>query len=113
MKNKIDQKLAHALSSYTNSRKQLHDITTELDLRVLHQANIIDVTTSGLARNLKLLWGVSAKVLICEEAGEVLEAHMLTTLLPSVEHCLRIGDHQKLCPQIQRFDLSSESRGGS
>jgi hypothetical protein len=50
----------------------------------LHQANVIGITTSGLSRNLKLLCGVSAKVLICEEAGKVFEVHMLTTLLVTI-----------------------------
>jgi hypothetical protein len=112
MKYELDEKLNHALMSYDETKKRLNDITTELNLRVLQQANIIGVTTSGLARNLELLCGVNAKVLICEEAGEVLEAHMLTALLPSVEHCMLIGDHQQLRPQVQNFDLSSESRSG-
>jgi hypothetical protein len=112
MRYELDEKLDHALTSYDETKKRLNDITTELNLRVLQQANIIGVTTSGLARNLELLCGVNAKVLICEEAGEVLEAHMLTALLPSVEHCMLIGDHQQLRPQVQNFDLSSESRSG-
>lgn len=112
MKYELDEKLDHALTSYDETKKRLNDITTELNLRVLQQANIIGVTTSGLARNLELLCGVNAKVLICEEAGEVLEAHMLTALLPSVEHCMLIGDHQQLRPQVQNFNLSSESRSG-
>jgi hypothetical protein len=112
MKYELDEKLDHALTSFDETKKRLNDVTTELDLRVLQQASIIGVTTSGLARNLDLLRGVDAKVLICEEAGEVLEAHMLTALLPSVEHCMLIGDHQQLRPQVQNFDLSSESRSG-
>jgi superfamily I DNA and/or RNA helicase len=47
-----------------------------------------------------------------EEAGEVLEAHTLTALLPSVEHAFLIGDHQQLRPTINNFELSSESHGG-
>jgi hypothetical protein len=113
MKEELDQRLSASLSSYIDSKKQLDVVTMELDLRVLHQANIIGVTTSGLARNLELLCGVSSKVLICEEAGEVLEAHLLTALLPPLEHCMLIGDHQQLRPQVQNFDLSSESRSGS
>ncbi|KAH7090017.1 AAA domain-containing protein [Paraphoma chrysanthemicola] len=112
MKNELDEKLHHALTSYDEIKKRLDNITSELNLRVLQQANIIGVTTSGLARNLELLCGVNAKLLICEEAGEVLEAHMLTALLPSLEHCILIGDHQQLRPQVQNFDLSSESRSG-
>lgn len=113
MKNELLEKLRHASCSYNESREELETIRTELDLRVLRQANIIGITTSGLARNIELLRGVGSKVLICEEAGEVLEAHMLTALLPSIEHCILIGDHQQLRPQVQNYDLSTESRNGS
>ncbi|KAJ8110060.1 hypothetical protein ONZ43_g5975 [Nemania bipapillata] len=47
-----------------------------------------------------------------EEAGEVLEAHNLTALLPSIEHCILIGDHLQLRPQIQNYDLSSANPRG-
>lgn len=109
----LHEKLRHASSSYSAAKKELDNIRAETNLRVLRQANIIGLTTSGLARNIELLRGVGAKVLICEEAGEVLEAHMLTALLPSTEHCILIGDHQQLRPQVQNYDLSTESPNGS
>ncbi|KAK5105870.1 hypothetical protein LTR62_001957 [Meristemomyces frigidus] len=112
MKDELRNRLDHALSSYNQSKEELDVIRVELQLRVLRCANIIGITTSGLARNLDLLRAVNPKVLICEEAGEVLEAHMLTALLPSIEHCILIGDHQQLRPQVQNFDLSIESRNG-
>ena len=102
-----------ALASYNKLKEQLDDIRTETDQRVLRQANIIGITTSGLARNLDLLRRVNAKVLLCEEAGEVLESHLLTALLPSVEHAILIGDHQQLRPHVQNYDISTESRGGA
>ncbi|KAH8702683.1 hypothetical protein GQ44DRAFT_732776 [Phaeosphaeriaceae sp. PMI808] len=83
MKDDLHEKLRHAMSSYNESKQRLEVITMELKLRVLRQANIIGITTSGLARNLDLLSGVNPKVLICEEAGEVLEAHMLTAHAPT------------------------------
>lgn len=100
MEEELHEKLRHALSSYNESKKQLDLIKSELDLRILRQASIIGITTTGLARNLELLRGVNSKVLLCEEAGEVLEAHLLTALLPSIEHCILIGDHQQLRPQV-------------
>ncbi len=112
MKDDLHEKLRHALSSYNESKQKLDVIRAEVNLRVLRQANLIGITTSGLARNLDLLLGVSPKVLICEEAGEILEAHLLTTLLPSLDHTILIGDHQQLRPQVQNFDLSTESRNG-
>ncbi|SMQ51354.1 unnamed protein product [Zymoseptoria tritici ST99CH_3D7] len=109
----LDEKFRRAFESFTDINKKLAVITREKNLRVLQQANIIGVTTSGLARNLDLLRDVNPKVLICEEAGEVLEAHLLTALLPSVEHCILIGDHQQLRPQVSNYGLSSESRDGA
>lgn len=52
--------------------------------------------------------------MICEEAGEVLEAHILSALVPSVESLIQIGDQQQLRPQIKNFkDLSLESPQGA
>ncbi|KAF4628561.1 hypothetical protein G7Y89_g9592 [Cudoniella acicularis] len=42
-----------------------------------------------------------------------MEPHMLSALLPSVEHFVAIGDHQQLRPQINNFKLSLESQHGS
>ena len=106
-------KFAVVLRSYELAKRELDAIRTETDLRILRQANVIGITTSGLARNLNLLRRVNAKVLMCEEAGEVLEAHLLTAFLPSLEHAILIGDHLQLRPQVQNYELSSESgRGG-
>ncbi|KAK7999443.1 hypothetical protein PG990_012043 [Apiospora arundinis] len=87
-------------------------VAREVDLRCLSEANIVGVTTTGLAKNLNLLRRLPCKVLLCEEAGEVLEAHNITALLPSIQHAILIGDNLQLRPQIQNFELhSSNSRG--
>jgi len=96
MHTELQNKFRTAMAAYDTLKKQLDAIRTELDLRVLRQANIIGVTTSGLARNLDLIRRTGAKVLVCEEAGEVLECHLLTALLPSIEHAILIGDHQQV-----------------
>ncbi|KAK1041061.1 hypothetical protein LTR74_018643, partial [Friedmanniomyces endolithicus] len=106
-------KLRTAMASYNQAKTQLDAVRTEQRLRVLKQANIIGLDTSGLARNLDLIRRTGAKVLLCEEAGEVLEAHLLTALLPSIEHAILIGDHQQLRPHVQNHNLSTESRSGA
>ena len=55
---------------------------------------------------------MNPKVLICEEAGEILEAHTLTAFLPSIEHAILIGDHEQLRPGVQNYDLSLENPRG-
>ncbi|KAL2066955.1 hypothetical protein VTL71DRAFT_1379 [Oculimacula yallundae] len=72
--------LTHELDSYYGSKSALDKCHKELDLRCLREAHNIGVTTSGLARNIELLQRVRAKVMLCEDAGEVLEAHTLTAI---------------------------------
>ncbi|KEQ92875.1 hypothetical protein AUEXF2481DRAFT_68062 [Aureobasidium subglaciale EXF-2481] len=100
------------VEQFEDHQLHLNHVRNELDLRVLEQADVVGVTTSGLARNLSLLRRLPSKVLLCEEAGEVLESHLLTALLPSVEHAILIGDHLQLRPHIQCYDLSQESIQG-
>lgn len=111
-KAQLTNNLIHELDSYHTSKSALDDCHHELDLRCLRQAHIIGVTTSGLARNIELLQRVRAKVMLCEEAGEVLEAHTLSAFLPGVEHAILIGDHQQLRPQINNYDLQHDNPRG-
>ncbi|KAF1994313.1 P-loop containing nucleoside triphosphate hydrolase protein [Amniculicola lignicola CBS 123094] len=104
--------LIWALDSYRNSKSALDNCHSELDLRCLREAHVIGVTTSGLARNIELLQRVRAKVMLCEEAGEVLEAHTLTAILPGIEHAILIGDHEQLRPQINNFELQHDNPRG-
>jgi DNA polymerase III delta prime subunit len=96
-------------ASHAETKSDFDDIRDEVNLRCLNEAHIIGLTTSGLARNLSMLRNLQSKVVLCEEAGEVLEAHLLTALLPSVEHTILIGDHLQLRPQIHNHELSREN----
>jgi hypothetical protein len=109
---RLADNLLNAMDSFQDSRSYLDNCHRELDLRCLREAQIIGVTTSGLARNIDLLQRVRAKVMICEEAGEVLEAHTLTAFLPGIDHAILIGDHEQLRPQVNNYDLSHDNPCG-
>ena len=81
-------------------RQLVADVRDEVDRRVLETADVNSVTTSRLAKRISVLRYINVKVVICEEACEVLEAHMLSALIPSVQYLIQIGDHQQLRPQI-------------
>ncbi|KAJ8129480.1 hypothetical protein O1611_g4151 [Lasiodiplodia mahajangana] len=93
-------------ADHRQAKKDFENVHREIDLRVLSQCQVIGVTTTGLAKNLELLRKIDSKVLLCEEAGEVLESHILTALLPSLEHVILIGDHLQLRPQVANYELS-------
>jgi AAA domain len=96
-----------------DTQRDLTNVHKEINRRVLQDADVIGLTTSGLARNISTLQHVRSKVVVCEEAGEVMEPHIISALLPTVEHFIQIGDHQQLRPSINNFhDLSLESDQG-
>ncbi|KAM0712369.1 hypothetical protein Q7P37_011464 [Cladosporium fusiforme] len=107
------EEFLETLKEAESVQKTLANVHYETDRNVLQEAEVIGLTTSGLAKNISTLRHVRAKVVICEEAGEVLEPHMICALLPKVEHFIQIGDHQQLRPSISNFrDLSLESAQG-
>ena len=62
------------------------------------------MTMTACAMNSSLLHKLDLRVVICEEAGEVMEAQTLCTLFPSIQHAIFIGDPLQL-----RYDLELES----
>jgi hypothetical protein len=109
---KLLEELNSSLLEAQDAKDTLDKIRREVDLRCLNQANVIGATTSGLARNIDLLRRVDARVMVCEEAGEVLESHTIIAFLPSIEHVILIGDHLQLRPQIKNYNLQHDSPGG-
>jgi flagellar biosynthesis GTPase FlhF len=66
-------------------------LMNDSDKTILSATKIIGATTSGAAKYDRLIKAVGPKIVICEEAGEVLEAHTLTALSPDTEHLILIG----------------------
>ncbi|KAL1880751.1 hypothetical protein Daus18300_001365 [Diaporthe australafricana] len=112
IRDNIITELNRTLKEHEETRDQRHRVRQEVRRRCLQQADIVGVTTTGLARELPLLRKLRTKVMLCEEAGEVLEAHILTAMLPSVEQAILIGDHLQLRPQIQNYQLQSTNPKG-
>ncbi|CAI6009223.1 unnamed protein product [Closterium sp. NIES-65] len=82
------------------------------DLQVLKRAQVVDMITSGVAKMQRLITALNPQVIIVEEAAEVLEAHILTSLIPLTQHVILIGDHKQLCPKVEVYDLSKDSHRG-
>jgi hypothetical protein len=78
-KDEIPQFISY-LHEFLATQTRMDDIRSEESLRCLQQARIIGITSSGMARNLSLMHRLHSKVLIMEEAGELLEAHSITSV---------------------------------
>ncbi|VDC00511.1 unnamed protein product [Peniophora sp. CBMAI 1063] len=84
----------------------------ERDLAILRSKRIIACTTTGAAMYTDILQAAEPDVLLVEEAGEILESHVLTALGKSTQHMILIGDHQQLRPKVNNYALTLEKNEG-
>ncbi|XP_050406862.2 NFX1-type zinc finger-containing protein 1 [Patella vulgata] len=75
---------------------------------ILAKASIIAMTTSGAARYHTILQEISPRITIVEEAAEVLEGHIITSLTEQCEHLILIGDHKQLRPNPNVYQLATK-----
>ena len=93
-------------------RDQLQELTEDLfrarlaeDSRLCRRADVLGVTVTGAAKHRELLEFVKPSIVIVEEAGEILESHLMAGLPSSVRHLVMIGDHRQLRPTTANFQL--------
>ncbi|KAL4804110.1 hypothetical protein BDV18DRAFT_166268 [Aspergillus unguis] len=101
--------LFESLDRAASLREHINAVHEEVNRRALMQAHVVGITTTALARHIETLRRLGSKVIICEEAAEVMEAHVTSALMPGVEHFIQIGDHRQLRPQIRNHSLSLEA----
>ncbi|XP_070758638.1 NFX1-type zinc finger-containing protein 1 isoform X2 [Enoplosus armatus] len=92
--------------AYQNAVDRLADIKRQENLCLLKEATVIGMTTTGAAKFRKVLQEVRPRLVIVEEAAEVLEAHTITTLSEACQHLILIGDHQQLRPSATVYELA-------
>uniref|UniRef100_A0A1A7WMA6 Zinc finger, NFX1-type containing 1 n=2 Tax=Iconisemion striatum TaxID=60296 RepID=A0A1A7WMA6_9TELE len=92
--------------TYQSAVDRLADVKRKENLHVLMKATVIGMTTTGAAKFRKALQELCPRVVIVEEAAEVLEAHTITTLSEACQHLILIGDHQQLKPSATVFELA-------
>ncbi|GAA5918873.1 hypothetical protein JCM6882_009344, partial [Rhodosporidiobolus microsporus] len=103
-------RLRQRLKEVNDELKALND-QTKLD--VLKEAVVVGATTNAAANLLDLVAKVEPTVVLVEEAGECLEAHVVANLVPSVQMLVMIGDHLQLRSVISSYGLSIDSERGS
>lgn len=116
MKKYEDEMVSSKLNSLrTNCSKivrKFNDVFRSRNLRAIKNSKIIGITTSGAAKHQDLIASLGPKIVICEEAGEVFEPHIIASLSESTEHLILIGDHLQLRPKLNDYFLSYEANKG-
>ena len=86
--------------------RRLGELYDEEDYRVLSHCAVIGMTTTGAAKYRRLVKRIAPLIVIVEEAAEVLEAHIITSLNQACQHVILIGDHQQLRPNPTNYRLA-------
>ena len=85
-----------------------NDQKCELNNHVIKGADVIGMTTTGAAKHHYILKNIHPKIVIVEEAAEVFESHIVTSLSPSIQQLILIGDHKQLKPKPNCYDLEKK-----
>lgn len=91
---------------YRTSAERMAELRLQEDLHILKDAQVVGMTTTGAAKYRQILQKVEPRIVIVEEAAEVLEAHTIATLSKACQHLILIGDHQQLRPSANVYDLA-------
>jgi helicase required for RNAi-mediated heterochromatin assembly 1 len=95
-KAKILAKFRELATAYQILVRDLKVGKWERDAQYLERANIIGMTTTGLSKYRPLVSSLKPKIVVIEEAAEVIEAPVTAACVESLEHLILVGDHQQL-----------------
>ena len=91
---------------YDQAVEREQEITRMEEYEILCKACVIGMTTTCAAKYRSILKEIRPRIVIVEEAAEVLEAHIIASLTPGCQHLILIGDHQQLRPTPAVHDLA-------
>ncbi|XP_064202537.1 NFX1-type zinc finger-containing protein 1-like isoform X2 [Anguilla rostrata] len=100
------------LISYENKYQtivnRMDELRQQKDKTVLRSASVIGMTTTCAARCRRVLQDIQPRIVVVEEAAEVLEAHIIAALTSVCQHLILIGDHQQLRPSTAVYELATK-----
>lgn len=97
---------------YNDCQKRINLVFSEKDSHIMRSKRIVGCTTTAAAKYVKEIQAANSEVLLVEEAGEILESHILTALGPQTKQMVLIGDHKQLRPKVANYKLSVEKGAG-
>jgi superfamily I DNA and/or RNA helicase len=90
----------------------LEHIFGQKNAAILRSKRIIGCTTTAAAKYSEGIQMASPGVLLVEEAGEILESHVLTAMGDKTQQLILIGDHKQLRPKVNHYKLTVEKGEG-
>uniref|UniRef100_A0A914Y3Y4 DNA2/NAM7 helicase helicase domain-containing protein n=1 Tax=Panagrolaimus superbus TaxID=310955 RepID=A0A914Y3Y4_9BILA len=102
------REISAAEKQYRHNVKLLNEQKTVVDGEIMKYAKVIGMTTTGAAKLQSTLRSIKPRIVMAEEAAEVFEAHIVTSLTEACEHLILIGDHKQLRPNPAVYELAKK-----
>ena len=104
--------LSTAAGVFHDSWRVFREDSDADQLEAMRRADVVGMTTSKAAELQHLVRLLAPRVIVCEEAAEILESHILAALTPTTEHLILFGDHKQLRPKPETYRLTRVSGNG-
>ena len=104
----LRQKCEEEFREYNRLCREQNEAKKEADRFAFETAEIIGMTTTGAAKYQHILHLVKPRIVIVEEAAEVLESHIVSALNAGTQHLILIGDHKQLRPKPNEYELAKK-----
>ncbi len=110
-RNKYVADLRKGLSRYSGSYRraceEFNRCRRNIDLSVIQGSDVVGMTTTGAAKHNYIIEAIRPKIVVVEEAAEIFEPHIFTSLSSTVQQLVLIGDHQQLRPKPAYYHLEA------
>ena len=105
---KLYNQLRVRFEAYLVQCREYKTATQEEDFNVLEKVDLIGMTTTGAAKYQHIIQRVKPKIVVVEEAAEVMECHIVSCLTAATQQLILIGDHKQLRPNPNEYYLARD-----
>ena len=105
-------RICNLAQRFRHCQVRLDEALNERTASILKQKRVIGCTTTAAAKYARDLQNASPGVILVEEAGEILESHILTAISSKTKQLVLIGDHKQLRPKVNNYALTVEKGDG-
>lgn len=105
----VKHNLQISIEEYRTIQRESNFMTVSPNrIELLKNADIVGITTTGAGKYRDMLKFATPSIVVIEEAAQVLESHVITSLFPTTQHLILIGDHEQLRPLPADNELSEK-----
>ena len=105
-------RICNLAQRFRQCQVRLDEVLNEWSASILKRKRVIGCTTTAAAKYARDLQNASPGVILVEEAGEILESHILTAISSKTKQLALIGDHKQLRPKVNNYALTVEKGDG-